>query len=245
MPTLPAPRDRLIVALDLPDIAAAEAMVDRIGDAATFYKVGLELVLSGGLQLARDLVRDGRQVFLDMKLLDIGNTVERAARAAADTGATFLTVHGHDSKTVRAAVAGKAGTRLQILAVTVLTNLDADDLREQGVTASSKELVVRRARITQAAGCDGIVASGQEAARVRAAIGPGLSIVTPGIRLPTDDAGDQARVATPQSAIAAGADYLVVGRPITSADDPRRAAQLFVTSIEEALTLRSMGPATR
>jgi orotidine-5'-phosphate decarboxylase len=237
-----AARDRLIVALDVPRVDDARRLVERIGDAATFYKVGLELVMSGGLQLARDLVRDGRQVFLDMKLLDIGNTVERATRAAADTGATFLTVHGHDSKTLRAAVAGKSGTRMQILSITVLTNLDADDLREQGVVASPEELVVRRAKIAQAAGCDGIVASGQEAARVRAAIGPGMAIVTPGIRLPTDEAGDQARVATPQSAIGAGADYVVVGRPITSADDPRRAAQLFVTSIEEALALRSLGP---
>jgi orotidine-5'-phosphate decarboxylase len=180
-------------------------------------------------------------VFLDMKLLDIGNTVERATRSAAGTGATFLTVHGHDSKTIAAAVKGKAGTRLKILSVTVLTNLDSGDLAEQGITASPEELVVRRARIAQAAGCDGIVSSGQEAARVRAAVGPTALIVTPGIRLPSDDAGDQARVATPQSAIAAGADYLVVGRPITGADDPRRAAQMFVASIEEALAMRSLG----
>jgi orotidine-5'-phosphate decarboxylase len=237
-----AARDRLMVALDMPRVEDARDLIARLDDAVSFYKIGLELVMSGGLELARELVRDGKQVFLDMKLLDIGNTVERATRAAAATGVTFLTVHGHDTKTLRAAVSGKAGTGLKILSVTVLTHLDANDLREQGVAASPEELVVRRARIAQAAGSDGIVSSGQEAARVRAAVGSGTLIVTPGIRLPTDDAGDQARVATPQSAIAAGADYLVVGRPITSADDPRRAAQMFVASIEEALALRSLGP---
>jgi orotidine-5'-phosphate decarboxylase len=237
-----AARDRLMVALDMPRVEDARDLIARLDDAVSFYKIGLELVMSGGLELARELVRDGKQVFLDMKLLDIGNTVERATRAAAATGVTFLTVHGHDTKTLRAAVSGKAGTGLKILSVTVLTHLDANDLHEQGVAASPEELVVRRARIAQAAGCDGIVSSGQEAARVRAAVGSGTLIVTPGIRLPTDDAGDQARVATPQSAIAAGADYLVVGRPITSADDPRRAAQMFVASIEEALALRSLGP---
>jgi orotidine-5'-phosphate decarboxylase len=236
MSDIPA-RDRLMVALDMPRVEDARALVARLGDAASFYKVGLELVMSGGLDLTRELVRSGKQVFLDMKLLDIGNTVERAT----ETGATFLTLHGHDSKTIAAAVKGRAGTRLKILAVTVLTNLDADDLAEQGIASSPEELVVRRAKIAQAAGCDGIVSSGQEAARVRAAVGPGTLIVTPGIRLPTDDAGDQARVATPQSAIASGADYLVVGRPITAADDPRRAAQMFVASIEEALALRSFG----
>jgi orotidine-5'-phosphate decarboxylase len=241
MSGIPA-RDRLMVALDMPRVEDARDLVARLGDAVSFYKIGLELVMSGGLDLTRGLVRDGKQIFLDMKLLDIGNTVERATRTAAETGAAFLTVHSHDSKTIAAAVKGKAGTRLKILAVTVLTNLDSSDLAEQGIAATPEELVVRRAKIARAAGCDGIVSSGQEAARVRAAVGPGTLIVTPGIRLPTDEAGDQARVATPQSAIAAGADYLVVGRPITAADDPRRAAQMFVASIEEALALRALGP---
>jgi len=241
MSDIPA-RDRLMVALDMPTVGSARTLVARLGDAVSFYKVGLELVMSGGLDLTRELVGGGKQVFLDMKLLDIGNTVERATRAAADTGATFLTIHGHDSKTIAAAVKGKSGTRLKILSVTVLTNLDSSDLAEQGLAASPQELVERRAKIAQAAGCDGIVSSGQEAARVRAAVGPGTLIVTPGIRLPSDAAGDQARVATPQSAIAAGADYLVVGRPITAAQDPRGAAQMFVASIEEALALRALGP---
>lgn len=241
MASIPA-RDRLIVALDLPSLAEARAFVVKAGPAVTFYKIGLELVMSGGLDLARELAGQGKQVFLDMKLLDIGNTVERATRNAAATGATFLTVHGHDSKTLRAAVAGKAGTQLGILAVTVLTNLDATDLEEQGQSGTVEELVARRAELAHAAGCDGVVASGLEAALVRDVVGPGIAIVTPGIRLAGDAAGDQARVATPQIAIAAGADYIVVGRPITATPDPRQAAEGFVQAIEEALAMRSLGP---
>ncbi len=237
-----APRDRLIVALDFPTVAEARALVRRLGSAVTFYKLGLELVMDGGLELARELVGAGALVFLDMKLLDIENTVERATRSAAATGATFLTVHAQDAKALRAAVAGKAGTDLKILGVTVLTNLDAGDLREQGIDTSPEELVVRRAALAREAGCDGVVASGQEAARVRAVVGAGMTIVTPGIRMPGDAAGDQARVTGPQQAIAAGADYLVVGRPITGAADPRQAAEVFVQEIEEALALRSLGP---
>ncbi len=233
-----SPRDRLIVALDYPAISAARGLVERLGSAVNFYKVGLELVMSGGLELARELARSGKLVFLDMKLLDIGNTVERATRSAAETGATFLTVHGHDLKTMRAAAAGKAGTGLKILAVTVLTNLDAGDLAEQGIAATPEDLVLRRAKLAREAGCDGIVASGQEAQRVRAAVGPAMAIVTPGIRLPGGATGDQARVATPESAIAAGADYLVVGRPITEADDPVLAAETFVQSIATAMPRR-------
>ena len=232
-------RDRLIVALDVPTIEAARALVGKLGAAVGFYKIGLELVMSGGLDLARELTRDKKQVFLDMKLLDIENTVERATRNAASTGATFLTVHAQDAKTLRAAVAGKAGSTLEILGVTVLTNLDASDLQQQGIGASPADLVAARARLARDAGCDGVVASGQEAARVRAVVGPHLAIVTPGIRLPGDAAGDQARVATPEQAIAAGADYLVVGRPVTAADDPARAAELFVRSIEAGLAKRT------
>jgi len=239
--SIPA-RDRLIVALDLPSLAEARTFVARAGPAVTFYKIGLELVMSGGLDLARELAGQGKQVFLDMKLLDIGNTVERATRNAAATGATFLTVHGHDSKTLRAAVAGKAGTRLRILAVTVLTNLDAADLAQQGHGGTVEDLVARRAKLAHEAGCDGVVASGLEAAQVRDVVGPGIAIVTPGIRLAGDAAGDQARVATPQIAIATGADYIVVGRPITAAPDPRQAAESFVQAIEEALAMRSLGP---
>jgi len=239
--SIPA-RDRLIVALDLPTVEAARAMVRKLGRSAAFYKIGLELAMVGGLELARELVREGGRVFLDMKLLDIENTVERATRSAAETGATFLTVHAQDGKTLRAAVAGKAGTGLKALGVTVLTNLDQRDLAEQGIAASPVDLVLRRARLAREAGCDGVVSSGLEAARVREAIGPGLAIVTPGIRLPGGAAGDQARVATPQTAIGDGADYIVVGRPITAAPDPRAAAEAFVRAIEEALAARSLGP---
>lgn len=237
-----AARDRLIVALDLPSVADARAFVDHVGPAVNFYKIGLELVMSGGLELVRELTGRGNQVFLDMKLLDIGNTVEQATRRGAETGATFLTVHGHDTKTLRAAVTGKAGTSLRILAVTVLTNLDAGDLAEQGLAGTPEDLVARRAKLAHEAGCDGVVASGLEAARVRDVVGPGIAIVTPGIRLAGGSAGDQARVATPQTAIAAGADYIVVGRPITAAPDPRQAAESFVQAIEEALAMRSLGP---
>jgi orotidine-5'-phosphate decarboxylase len=233
-----APKDRLIVALDFRQVGAAEALVRRLGPSVSFYKVGLELVMAGGLDLARRLKDAGKQVFLDMKLLDIENTVERAARAAAATGATFLTVHATDAKTLRAAVAGKAGTSLRILGVTVLTNLDAGDLAEQGIAETPADLVVRRARLACAAGCDGVVASGLEAAAVRRAVGPGAAILTPGIRVQGGAAGDQMRVATPQSAIAAGADYLVVGRPIAAAADPSAAAEALVRIIEEAQAAR-------
>jgi orotidine-5'-phosphate decarboxylase len=238
-----AARDRLIVALDFPDVEAARALVERLGPAVTFYKIGLELAMaSGGLDLARELSDAGKGVFLDMKLLDIENTVERSTRNAAATGATFLTVHALDSKTLRAAVAGRAGTSLRLLAVTVLTNLDGSDLREQGIAEAPAELVVRRAGLARAAGCDGVVASGLEAARVRAVVGPGIAIVTPGIRLPGEARGDQARMATPQTAIAAGADYLVVGRPINAVPEPGRAAESFLRAIEEALARRTLGP---
>jgi orotidine-5'-phosphate decarboxylase len=235
-------RDRLIVALDFAAVGEARQLVGELGAAVTFYKIGLELVLAGGLDFARELSGQGKQVFLDMKLLDIENTVERATRNAAASGATFLTVHAHDRKTLGAAVAGKAGTALRILAVTVLTNLDADDLAEQGLSTAPEMLVARRARLAHAAGCDGIVAAGGEAAAVRALVGPGIAIVTPGIRRKGDAAEDQARVTGPREALLAGADYLVVGRPITGAPEPRQAVETFVGEIEEALAARSLGP---
>ena len=238
-----AARDRLIVALDFPEVEAARSLVERLGPAVTFYKIGLELVTArGGIDLARELSDAGKRVFLDMKLLDIENTVERATRNAAASGATFLTVHAHDGKTLRAAMAGRAGTSLRLLAVTVLTNLDGSDLHEQGIAEPLAELVPRRARLACEAGCDGVVASGLDAARVRAAVGPGIAIVTPGIRLPGEAQGDQARVATPQTAIAAGADYVVVGRSIGNAPDPVQAARRFVQAIGEALVIRAPAP---
>jgi len=227
-------KDRLIVALDMPTVEEAQRLVAKLDDAVTFYKVGLELLFAGGLDLGRALKAERKHVFLDMKLLDIGNTVERAVANATELGVDFLTVHGHDLKTMRAAVAGRTGSKLKLLAVTVLTNLTADDLKQQGATASPAELVVRRATLAKEAGFDGVIASGQEAARIRDAVGPGFLIVTPGIRLTGSATDDQQRITTPDNAIKAGADYIVVGRPITQADDPKLAAETFVNHIREA-----------
>ena len=229
-----ATKDRLIVALDMPTREEAQLLVARLGDTVSFYKVGLELLFAGGLELARDLKRQGKRVFLDMKLLDIGTTVERAVANATELGVDFLTVHGHDLKTLRAAIAGRGGSSLKLLAVTVLTNLTADDLKQQGSTLSPAELVLARARLARESGFDGVIASGQEATRIRAEVGPGFLIVTPGIRLPGSSTDDQERVMTPDHAIRAGADFIVVGRPITQADDPKAAAESFIHHIAEA-----------
>lgn len=237
-----APEDRLIVALDMPTVEEARRLVGRLGETVSFYKVGLELLFAGGLDLARDLRHQGKRVFLDMKLLDIGNTVERAVANAAELDITFLTVHGHDLKTLRAAVSGRGSAKVKLLAVTVLTNLSADDLKQQGASLSPSELVLRRAEMAYAAGFDGVIASGQEAARIRAATGPNFLIVTPGIRLPGGTTDDQERVMTPDHAIVAGADHIVVGRPITQADDPKLAAETFVHHVREALARLSAEP---
>jgi orotidine-5'-phosphate decarboxylase len=229
-----APTDKLIVALDVPSDEEARRLVNRLGDAVNFYKIGLELLFAGGLDLARELKRGGKRVFLDVKFLDIGNTVERAVASAARLGVDFLTVHGHDTKTLQAAVRGRASSDLKLLAVTVLTSLGPSDLEEQGIALAPQDLVLRRAKQALEAGFDGVVASGQEAHAIRAASGSNFLIVTPGIRLPGGHAGDQSRVTTPQDALRAGADYIVVGRPITAAPDPRAAAETFVTHIESA-----------
>lgn len=230
-----AAKDRLFVALDVPDVDRARLLVETLGDHAACYKIGLELLFGGGLQFAMRLKAAGRTVFLDMKLLDIANTVEKAAANIAGLGLDYLTVHATDRKTLDAAVKGRGGSKLKLLGVTVLTSLDAADLREQGVSAMSPaDLVVHRARLAEAAGFDGVIASGQEAALVRAAVAPSFLIVTPGIRLPGGEAGDQARVVTPEAAIASGATHLVVGRPITEAADPRAAAQEILRRIHTA-----------
>lgn len=226
--------DRLIVALDRPDPDVARALVSRIGDAAGVWKIGLELLFAGGAELARDLAGDGNKIFIDAKLLDISNTVEKATANIASLGADFLTVHGHDTKTVSAAVRGRAQSRLKLLAVTVLTSLDRHDLSEQGTDFAPSELVLRRAKLARDAGFDGVIASGHEAAAVREACGRDFLIVTPGIRPAGTSAGDQTRVMTPEKAIGAGADYLVVGRPITQAADPRAAALAIAGEIETA-----------
>lgn len=217
--------DRLIVALDVPNAAEARALVDALGAEVSFYKIGHELLFDGGLELAGELKRAGKRVFLDMKLLDIANTMERSVANAARLGVDFLTIHGTDTKTVTAAAKGRAGTALKVLAVTVLTSLDAADIVEQGIAMTPADLVAHRARLAHAAGADGVIASGHEAAAVRAATGPGFLIVTPGIRPSGAPVGDQARVMSPTQAIAAGADHIVVGRPITAAADPLTAAR--------------------
>ena len=228
-PTL-APRDRLIVALDLPSVADAEAMVDRLGDTVSFYKLGYQLVFAGGLPLAQTLVRAGKQVFLDMKLHDIGHTVARGVENVARLGVTFLTVHAYP-QSLRAAVEARAGSGLKILGVTVLTSYNDADLAESGYSTGVAALVADRAPRAHALGVDGLVCAPGEAAALRGIVGTDMVLVTPGIR-PADGArDDQKRAMTPKQAIAAGADYLVVGRPIVAAPDAKAAAAAIIAEI--------------
>ncbi len=227
------PRDRLIVALDLPSVSAAEAMVSRLGDAVSFYKIGMELTYGGGLSLARDLAKAGKKVFLDLKLHDIPNTVAKATEQVADLGATFLTIHAYP-QTMKAARGALGGSSLQLLAVTVMTSYDDADLTEAGFAYSVKDLVARRARQARETGVHGLILSAEEAADMRALVGPDMLLVTPGIRMADDVLGDQKRVMTPARAIAAGADHLVVGRPVTQAADPAAAAKAIVAEIASA-----------
>jgi orotidine-5'-phosphate decarboxylase len=231
----PSPRDRLIVALDFPAVADAEMLVARLGAAATFYKVGLQLLYShGGTAFAERLARSGKHIFVDGKLLDIDNTVAGAVRSIAAMGATFATIHAYPH-TMRAAVSARARAPLKLLAVTVLTSMNDADVSEAGYAGTAAELVVRRAEQARASGVDGIVASPAEAAAVRQRVGPDLIVVTPGIRPAGSAPGDQKRLATPTAAITAGADYLVVGRPITEATDPLATVQAIVAEIASAL----------
>ncbi len=235
MPSSMPPNERLFVALDVPTVDAARHLVETLGDTASHYKIGLELVFGGGLDFALGLKAAGKSVFLDMKLLDIGNTVEKATANVARIGVDYLTVHGHDRKTLDAAVRGRGQSKLKLLAVTVLTSLDEADLREQGIAGlSPADLVVHRAKLAKSAGFDGVIASGQEAAMVRAAVGADFLIVTPGIRPAGAEKGDQARAVTPLIAMRAGATHLVVGRPITEAVDPKMAAAAIIAEISAA-----------
>lgn len=236
MSALNAQKDRLFVALDVKTVDDARRLVEQLGDSVSCYKIGLELVFGGGLEFAQGLKAAGKSVFLDMKLLDIGNTVEKATANIARLGLDYLTVHGQDRKTLDAAVRGRGASKLKLLAVTVLTSLDQADLAEQGIaTMSPADLVVHRAKLAKAAGFDGCIASGQEAAMVRAAVGADFLIVTPGIRPAGAEKGDQARAVTPLIAIAAGATHLVVGRPITEATDRQAAAAAIVDEISAAI----------
>lgn len=228
------PRDRLIVALDLPTVAEAEEMVRRIGPAATFYKVGLQLLFAGGIDLVRRLTGEGKQVFIDAKFLDIPETVRKAVESVARLDATFLTLHA-DPRTCRAAIEGRGASSLKLLFVTVLTSVDPADLAREGYARDLGDLVLDRVQMVLDTGGDGVVASGAEAAAIRAKAGDRLLIVTPGIRPAGASVQDQKRVATPAGAIQAGADYLVVGRPVTAAADPRQAAEAIVDEIRTAV----------
>jgi orotidine-5'-phosphate decarboxylase len=230
---MPAPRDRLILALDVPSIAAASDLVERLGDAVSFYKIGYQLAYAGGLPFAETLVRANKRVFLDLKLHDIGNTVSKGVESVARLGATFLTVHAYP-QTMKAAVAACGDAGLRILAVTVLTSYDDTDLAAAGYGVGVSALVAKRAAQARDLGVDGLVCSAEEAAALRSVAGPGMVLVTPGIRPAGADVGDQKRVMTPARAIAAGADYLVVGRPIVEASDPRAAAASIVAEIAAA-----------
>jgi orotidine-5'-phosphate decarboxylase len=233
MPTKIALRDRLIVALDLPDVAAAEAMVARLGDSVSFYKIGYQLAFAGGLALAPKLAAGGKKVFVDLKLHDIGNTVSRGVESIAKLGATFLTVHAYP-QTMKAAVEGRARSSLKILAVTVLTSYDEADLVAAGYRFGVSELAETRARQAQALGIDGLVCSAEEAGALRKITGDQLVLVTPGIRPAGASTGDQKRVMTPSRAIAAGSDYLVVGRPVIGASDPKAVAEAIQIEIAQA-----------
>jgi orotidine-5'-phosphate decarboxylase len=228
-------RERLIVALDVADGDKARSLVLELGDAVSFYKVGKELFTAEGPAFVRELVNGGKKVFLDLKFHDIPNTVAGAVRTAASLGVSFLTVHaGGGSKMLRAAAeaAAQSASKPTVLAVTVLTSLDSADLEDVGISGGVETQVLRLAELAINAGCGGIVASAQEASRLRQALGTGFTLVTPGIRPSGGIAGDQVRVVTPMDAIRAGSNYLVVGRPITASDCPQQAARAIAQEIE-------------
>ncbi len=222
-----AMRDRLIVGLDLPVVTDAERAVADLGATCSFYKIGYQLVFAGGLEFARDLAKDGKQVFLDMKLLDIDNTVARGVENVAKMGVTMLTIHAYP-KAMRAAVKAARGSDLCLLGVTVLTSMDDADLAAAGYSQTAADIVGERAGDAKEAGMGGVVCSAAEAGRVRNIVGPDMAVVTPGIRPAGADHGDQKRVVTPGDAIRAGASHLVVARPIIGAVDRQAAAAAII-----------------
>ena len=223
-------RDKLIVGLDVPSVAEAEKVVAELGDAVSFYKIGYQLAFAGGLEFARDLAAQGKKVFLDMKLLDIDNTVARGVENIARMGMSMLTLHAYP-KAMRAAVEAARGSDLCLLGVTVLTSMDEQDMIEAGYEYDPHTLVLRRAEQALAAGMGGIVCSAEEASAVRRIVGPKLAVVTPGIRPAGADHGDQKRVMTPADALKAGASHLVVARPIVGAPDRRSAAEAILNEM--------------
>jgi orotidine-5'-phosphate decarboxylase len=232
-----SPRERLIIALDVASTEEAERLVSRIGEAGVFYKIGMELVYAGGLPLVQRLVGENKKVFVDLKLHDIPNTVERATAQVARLGASFLTIHAYP-QTMKAALAGAAGSKLKLLGVTVLTSMNDKDLVEAGYASGVETTVVHRARQAKSRGLAGLVLSPREVRMVRGVVGEHLILVTPGIRPKGSGAGDQKRVMTPAEAIVAGADHIVVGRPVTEAQDPKAAATAIIAEIEGALSER-------
>ncbi len=229
------PTDRLIVALDVPTVADARAIVAETAGAVGVYKIGMQLQFAGGLDLARALAAEGHRIFLDVKLLDIDNTIEKAIENIVHMGMTFVTLHAYP-KAMRAAVKAKGDAPLGLLGVTVLTSMDEADLSDAGYAGTTvADLVARRGADARAAGMGGIVCSPREAATLRPIVGPDLVLVTPGIRPAGSAAGDQKRIATPADAIRAGSDYLVVGRPVLAAEDRRGAAARIVEEIAAAL----------
>jgi orotidine-5'-phosphate decarboxylase len=224
----------IIVALDVDSAAHARSLVDGIGASADFYKVGMELYAAAGMDFVRELRERGKRVFLDMKFYDIGETVKRAVAQVAQSGATFLTVHG-SSAVMRAAVEGRGGSGLKLLAVTVLTSFDREDLADLGYPCEVKDLVALRVRKAMEAGVDGLVCSPLEVAEVRRLAGPEAILVTPGVRSAGASSGDQKRVATPAEAIRSGANYLVIGRQVTRAAEPRAEIDRILTEIHSLL----------
>jgi orotidine-5'-phosphate decarboxylase len=228
-------RDRLIVGLDLPTIGDAEKIVSTLGNDVSFYKIGYQLVFAGGLEFARDLAASGKNVFLDMKLLDIDNTVAKGVENIVKMGMSMLTLHAYP-KAMRAAVEAARGSDLCLLGVTVLTSMDEQDVIDAGYEYDPHTLVLRRAEQARAAGMGGIVCSAEESAAVRKIIGPDMALVTPGIRPAGADKGDQKRVMTPSEALKAGSSHLVVARPIVAAADPLTAARAILAEMNGALT---------
>jgi orotidine-5'-phosphate decarboxylase len=226
-------RDRLIVGLDVPTVADAERTVAALGDLVGSYKIGYQLAYAGGLGFASELIADGKNVFLDLKLLDIDNTVAKGVESIARLGAAMLTIHAYP-KAMRAAVQAAAGSGLCLLGVTVLTSLDDADLADAGYAEGAAALAARRAAQARDAGMGGIVCAAPEAAALRRVIGPDMALVTPGIRPTGADAGDQKRIATPADALRAGASHLVVARPVVAAPDSGKAARAILEEMAAA-----------
>ena len=234
-------KDRLIVALDVPTLEEAKDLVKKLDGVIFFFKVGIILQIAAGMDFVGYLIKSGKKVFLDLKYFDVEDTVREAVKAVSGTGVDFLTVHGSNAKILKAAVEGKGNSNLKILAVTVLTSMNAADIKNSGCYYSIKDLVLFRAKKALETGCDGVIASGQEVKLIRKETGGKLLIVTPGIRPEGTGINNHKRPATPTQAIEDGADYLVVGRPIIKAKEPRKAAEKIVKEMETAFQKRGKG----